>query len=769
MAKIIEKIVQSKYPPKDSNVLWDDGENLKISRNGSFENVVSTIENNNTNLAVEVTVDNTTGNPSASGIVEDSTIKLAFSGLKGETGPQGNSGYTGAADELEVVNNLEDGGGASALSAGMGKLLYEMLTIPQASDTEVVIQPESWYVGQYITPNGAVWNSANYSITKVPIKLLRGDRLEVTTQVNGVSVISKVLSLGLEYAALVVEQDNSAVAEKTYAYSAEKEIEVVVTIKHTASYKIIKYPASRTSRFNILEESIDELTSVSENIVNELQLSNSSNILSQSDFTAVPGIPGANNLWAIPDSSYASYTRVCKGGDTFIVQGNLANGSYVCFLQSPYLVGISGGAIIYATGYSGNGVKIAAGETVTFVAPDNAQRIVIIQYSSGKNFYPATISILQKTSVLSFLKEDVGKLTSATGVKKLSSIALNKTDYISTTRNYILKEVLEDSKSYFLYSNDLGVSWQKTENTIGDIQFVHWFSNGTCLICGTGKAYTTRDFITFTESEVYDKDGSIYTPNARTFFRLGNYNSEYRTLNDKEVVVWNDYGTESGYVSRVWYSDDYGKTLRCILKGSEMDVRHFHRTLLHDNTLWITSGDDGAQCKLISGHYENDEWDFNVVASGNTYKIGQLDIIPPYARMVTDYTNGNLPTGLIKCPLNHLSDASYLEYLVKLDGNPPVSSYWEDAAGNRVILPDGIGYKKLWYARGDMKFSLISITCDDNVAPMTLIGPNYNGDCIVNGVAGYGAASALHLNDKRYMLSDAFKAEGVVDFGKSLF
>lgn len=37
MAKIIEKIVQSKYPPKDSNVLWDDGENLKINRNGKWE------------------------------------------------------------------------------------------------------------------------------------------------------------------------------------------------------------------------------------------------------------------------------------------------------------------------------------------------------------------------------------------------------------------------------------------------------------------------------------------------------------------------------------------------------------------------------------------------------------------------------------------------------------------------------------------------------------------------------------------------------------
>lgn len=40
-----------------------------------------------------------------------------------EKGLQGNSGYQGAADELEVVNNLIDGGEAAALSAEMGKAL----------------------------------------------------------------------------------------------------------------------------------------------------------------------------------------------------------------------------------------------------------------------------------------------------------------------------------------------------------------------------------------------------------------------------------------------------------------------------------------------------------------------------------------------------------------------------------------------------------------------------------------------------------------------
>lgn len=42
MAKIIDKIVKSKNAPQSTNVLWDDGENLKIYRNGVWENTNST-------------------------------------------------------------------------------------------------------------------------------------------------------------------------------------------------------------------------------------------------------------------------------------------------------------------------------------------------------------------------------------------------------------------------------------------------------------------------------------------------------------------------------------------------------------------------------------------------------------------------------------------------------------------------------------------------------------------------------------------------------
>ena len=40
MAKEIDKIIQSKTAPKSNNVLWDDGENLKINRNGKWKSAV---------------------------------------------------------------------------------------------------------------------------------------------------------------------------------------------------------------------------------------------------------------------------------------------------------------------------------------------------------------------------------------------------------------------------------------------------------------------------------------------------------------------------------------------------------------------------------------------------------------------------------------------------------------------------------------------------------------------------------------------------------
>lgn len=79
-----------------------------------------------------VSVDNTIGTPSATATITGQVLDIKFKGLKGE---QGNSGYTGAVDELEIVNNLTQGGATSALSAEMGKELVRM--IEDATDDEL--------------------------------------------------------------------------------------------------------------------------------------------------------------------------------------------------------------------------------------------------------------------------------------------------------------------------------------------------------------------------------------------------------------------------------------------------------------------------------------------------------------------------------------------------------------------------------------------------------------------------------------------------------
>lgn len=74
--------------------------------------------------AASIYVDDTSGMPDAQISVNNQILTIVLSGLKGA---QGNSGYSGAANELEVVNNLTDGGETAALSAEMGKTLNEAI------------------------------------------------------------------------------------------------------------------------------------------------------------------------------------------------------------------------------------------------------------------------------------------------------------------------------------------------------------------------------------------------------------------------------------------------------------------------------------------------------------------------------------------------------------------------------------------------------------------------------------------------------------------
>ena len=85
----------------------------------------------------EVFVDNNTGIPSASAVVNNGILTIQLHNIKGE---QGNSGYQGAANELEIVNNCTDGGATKGLSAQMGKELQDQidgLVKPATADLDI--------------------------------------------------------------------------------------------------------------------------------------------------------------------------------------------------------------------------------------------------------------------------------------------------------------------------------------------------------------------------------------------------------------------------------------------------------------------------------------------------------------------------------------------------------------------------------------------------------------------------------------------------------
>lgn len=162
------------------------------------------------------------------------------------------------------------------------------------------------------------------------------------------------------------------------------------------------------------------------------------------------------------------------------------------------------------------------------------------------------------------------------------TINLHKTDIIATSGNCILKLVAD---SLYL-SNDLGKSWNILKNTIGTITFVHFFTNQSCLICGRYEAFwADSSFNKLTQSVLYDYDGTEITQKTPHFFQaLQGHKYEY-LIDGKSTLIWSDYfGETEGYVSRVWTSDDYGKTIRCICKNKEtttvegeiINCRHFH-------------------------------------------------------------------------------------------------------------------------------------------------------------------------------------------------
>ena len=122
---------------------------------------------------VNVSVDNTTGTPSASASISGGIMNFAFSGIKGATGPQGpkgDPGNTGSSVDYpyELVNNVTTDDATKGLSAAQGKVLDEKISqlglektglrVVDAIATGLAYQRDRYY---------NAWTSGNITATGV--------------------------------------------------------------------------------------------------------------------------------------------------------------------------------------------------------------------------------------------------------------------------------------------------------------------------------------------------------------------------------------------------------------------------------------------------------------------------------------------------------------------------------------------------------------------------------------------------------------------------
>ena len=351
-------------------------------------------------------------------------------------------------------------------------------------------------------------------------------------------------------------------------------------------------------------------------------------------------------------------------------------------------------------------------------------------------------------------------------------------DYvIATAWNYILKNEPINGTYYLRFSNNLGKTYTQTQNIYGDIVYVHFFSNGTCLFATANKCYYFSDISNIQESTLLDYDGSPYVSNCiLDFFQNDQSRNDAMIVGNKEIVTWGNYSLggsqDPNYVARVWYSADYGHTVKCAIKfgttqisGERTPVRHVHGSLYnkYNQKFIIITGDATTECQIIEGIYDaaNDVWQFNKLGQGNQFKFGDVLFREDFVYIVTDYTVQNLSRGILRCPYPLLGNYSSYQYICKIENyNGSLITTLEDDNGNKLLFPDGDGRGKIWYCKKDFDFKEIPMS--ESVVITNVGSPNYNGDIYAR--KSQGASSFPFSLKPMVNLTKSMRNSGCNDF-----
>ena len=216
--------------------------------------------------SVIATVDNTTGTPACAVSLNGQELHLDFTGLKGA---QGNTGVS-ADYPITIVNNLTDGGAASALSAEMGKQLEAEVSQLELKVDEmngaIKYSPDNLSpseTGKYIYNSGQIFGGQSANVSGL-ISLGVGKTITViiVTELNTSTAViaqKKEGSGAPYYASNTGKSVLYQSGVKVYSYTATEDCQVAISYKASDGFVALVQGKTISQKFAEIDGQIENL------------------------------------------------------------------------------------------------------------------------------------------------------------------------------------------------------------------------------------------------------------------------------------------------------------------------------------------------------------------------------------------------------------------------------------------------------------------------------------------------------------------------------
>ena len=476
-------------------------------------------------------------------------------GIKGDTGAtgpqgaQGNSGYTGAAGELEVVNNLTDGGATAALSAEMGK----ELGAHQSDIIDNLGMSEETPSGLEVVAGKRLGNSAsanypmsdtNFNVVQT-LALKKGETVIYTTPglASNYAAIARVV--GAKYACLVKGQGN---AGSEYSYTAENDIDIAFCYKAANGYSI-SVKSSVVTADSFLE--LVEKTSNAQLATEYLQCDNS--------FTADLSNTTYNGIWKTDIGS------VKKGGRYVISLGG------TCKLKSArtyirlYLTGVNSGAVKNVFYISqANGDTFSAQDVIVYPTEDSSLSIDS-RYDQtltikGSGIFSETLNAtIPDQAELLIAKDTLWAKYSSQTIRGHHDLSWHNGQLWSFDRQSDGNSFITDENNTIVsrLSFNMLETWKSSSTNSLQFKSVDWHHNKDLLLIGNGQSnYSSNDsycYIFYNAESWPTISGKIDFTNCGDYKKL-----DFTSLGVKCYGYWaGDSNADTMFVSVNLFKDIY--------------------------------------------------------------------------------------------------------------------------------------------------------------------------------------------------------------------